>query len=267
MLMAVNSSSPTATHRRRATPDRDTPSDSAASCVVSRVLCGATVTASPRCIARATRTRTSATSGLNSTFSPSTIRRRHALPMGRAGILGPTRAEGCPNLPQRNREAESTAKKHGIPTILLVHPDRIRTFVADLDTPAPGRDAPRRPRAAPPGRTATHTDPAKAYSTNGLSWAATKARAGAGGRGRSLRSGHPARPRLWPAIPSEPGSPNPPAMPRARPGRSFRTEANTTRAPAPDRPAARSPPPGPPCSSRQDRPAARRRRTQAIEAR
>ena len=91
--------------------DREMPSMSAASCVVSRVLCGATVTASPCCIARATRTRTSATSGLTSTISPSTIRRRHALPMGRAGILGPTRAEGCPNLPQRNREAESTAKK------------------------------------------------------------------------------------------------------------------------------------------------------------
>ncbi|WP_338071717.1 glycoside hydrolase family 2 TIM barrel-domain containing protein, partial [Actinomyces gerencseriae] len=39
--------------------DREMPSMSAASCVVSRVLCGTTVTASPCCIARATRTRTS----------------------------------------------------------------------------------------------------------------------------------------------------------------------------------------------------------------
>lgn len=31
--------------------------------------------------------------------------------MGRAGILGLTRAEGCPNLPQRNRKAVSTAEK------------------------------------------------------------------------------------------------------------------------------------------------------------
>ena len=60
--------------------DREMPSMSAASCVVSRVLCGATVTASPCCIACATRTRTSAMPGLNSTFSPSTDHQTQARP-------------------------------------------------------------------------------------------------------------------------------------------------------------------------------------------
>ena len=247
--------------------DREMPSMSAASCVVSRVLCGATVTASPCCIARATRTRTSATSGLTSTISPSTIRRRHALPMGRAGILGLTRAEGCPNLPQRNRKAVSTAEKspeyHRFSSYTPTKSGPLWQIWTLRHRDGMLRDAPGRPHPGERQRTPTLRRPTPRTGSPGPQRRRGQAQVDAGARSEAATRPGPASGRPSPASPVH-------RIRRPCPERDpadHSAPRPALRAPAPDRPAARRPPPGPPCSSRQDRPAARRRRTQVVEAR